>query len=383
MNQKQPDIPQGAAHGVRPATGATSEPTGVSTDAPRALIPHVGWFAHEPGDEVVRMVRQGCFEAEEQAFVWLYLRPGDWFFDCGAHIGLYSVLAARATGDRTLVFSIEASDETARLLERNLRDNHVTQARVFRSAIWNAPGTVRFLPEEASRSAFAHVAFGQEGSSGGIEVPAITIDQLLEISGSQEIALAKLDLEGAEPEALEGAASCLARGACAAWMIEFTEANLERRGWSTEQLASTLGRQGLGLFQYSSETREMVPFTLSGPVWYRNLLATRDVNRVNARLRSASAEHVEIAQDVLDRARACNRLKELEDLDQTRALATSNRQWALNVEALLEGEKARAREAERRAAEGERRAAEAERRAHELERRTLAGLIRRIRGDKQ
>ncbi len=375
MDQKQADIPQDAVHAVKPPAAGTSGTTCVSPDAPRAFVPHVGWLSHEPGDELVSLLRQGYFEAGEQAFAWLYLRPGDWVFDCGAHIGLYTVIASRATGGGAHVFAVEPNEETARLLELNLAQNGATDARVFQSAIWNAPGTVRFHREAPTRSAYARVSLDPAEVHAVAEVPAITVDRLVELSGAPEIALVKLDVEGVELEALEGAASSIARGACAVWMVEFTEANLRRRGLSTADLASAFARHRLALHEFSPESLALVPFTLEGPVWFKNLFATRDLDRVNARLRSAAPDHVEVAQDILGRARACSRFKELEELDVTRSLAVSHEQWAKNAEGLLAGERElaaalrhRIEAAERRAEDAERRAEDAERRLRRIER---------------
>jgi FkbM family methyltransferase len=333
----------------------------------RAFIPHVGWLAHADGDEVIRLLRQGYFEAEEQAFVWRYLLPGDWFFDCGAHVGLYSVSASRVTGGDVRVLAVEPDEEIAGLLEGNLARNGVSNARVIRGAVWKAPGTVRFQREPAARSAYSRVQPDAQ-APGTIEVPAVTVDQLVDLSGASQVALVKLDVEGAEPEALEGAASTIARHVCGAWMIEFTEENLARRGWSTARLEALVKAQGLTLCEISPETHELVPFSASGPVWFRNLFATPDPERVNARLRSASPERVEIARDILERARACSRFKELEELELAKSLAASHERWAKNVEALLASEKELVSQLTLGAEAAERRAEAAEQRLRRLDR---------------
>jgi FkbM family methyltransferase len=320
---------------------ASPEPQGGSAprspEQVRAFLPHVGWISHAPDDGLVTLLRQGYFEAEEQAFVWRYLRPGDWVLDCGAHVGLYSVLAARATGGDVHVVSVEPNERTAGLLELNLARSGARDARVVRSAIWKEPGSVRFFEEIAERSAWARVAV--DGSEGTIEVPATTVDRLVELSGAPGIALVKLDVEGVEPEALEGAAASLAGRACAVWMIEFTEENLRRRGSSTERLAAVVAAHGLSLHELSPDGEQLVPFRPEGPIWFKNLFATPDVDAVNARLASAPAENVEIARDVLARGRACRRFKELEELDTLRAVAASHEQWARSAEALLAKER--------------------------------------------
>ena len=122
---------------------ASSKRRATLKSAPVAYIPHVGWLRHQPGEELITLLRQGYFEAAEQAFYRLYLRPGDTFIDCGAHIGLYSVIAGQVTDGKARIIAIEASRETAEHLEFNLRHNGVANAEVIRAALWMAPGSLR------------------------------------------------------------------------------------------------------------------------------------------------------------------------------------------------------------------------------------------------
>ncbi|HET6413107.1 MAG TPA: FkbM family methyltransferase [Anaeromyxobacter sp.] len=310
------------------------DPSGLTSR--NAFIPHVGWLEHEQGDEVISLLRQGFFEAVEQAFVWLYLRPGDQFVDGGAHLGLYSVLAHRAGRGGVAVHSVEANPRTADLLERNLLRNGVS-GRVHRAAIWKEEGLVPFVQEAAGRSAYARVDFTE--GPWETAVKAITVDGLIERQEMTEVALLKLDVEGAEPEALEGAAGAISSRLVRVFLVEFAEPNLQRRGFSTAQLGTLISRLGLTLCDFSPEERKLVPCSTENPIWFRNLVAARDPEEVEARLRAAEERNLEVALDILARAAACDRLKELEDLDRYQRLASANEEWARNIEALLAREK--------------------------------------------
>jgi FkbM family methyltransferase len=306
----------------------------MSAPASQAYIPHVGWLRHEPGEEVVSLLRQGYFEASEQALFWLYLRPGDTFIDCGAHIGLYSITADRATGGAARIIALEPGAATSGHLEANLRANGVRNAEVVRAAVWSTPGNIRFIEESDGKAAYAHVAFA--GDDGGDSVPATTLDDVVRGAGVREIAIAKIDVEGAEPEVMQGAARAIARGALPLLMIEFTEHNLRRRGLSSAELFVQARDLGYTLTELSPDTLELVPFVPDGPIWFRNLFACRDLGAANARLRTASEANRAIARDILDRARACDRFKELEELDlhrQAAGEAPALRQWAEEADA--------------------------------------------------
>ena len=310
-------------------------------DLESAFVPHVGWLRHNRGDEVIALLRQGYFEAAEQAFFWLFLRPGDTFIDGGAHIGLYSVIAHRAMEAKGRIIAIEPSERTAAHLVANLEGNGVTEARVVRAALWDSSGSIGFVSEREGRAAYARVAFeGEEPQEDTVQT--VTLSEVISGSGWDEVALVKIDVEGAEPEALKGAKSAVAKGAAPLLMVEMTERNLQRRGLTTQKLVAQIEAMGYSLFEFVPETLQLKPYRVEGPIWFKNLFACTHPKRVNARLRAAASERKAIARDILGRAAACDRFKELEELDRLRQLADvseANRQWAERIEGLLSAER--------------------------------------------
>ena len=305
-----------------------------------AFVPFVGWLRHDPGDEVISLLRQGYFEASEQAFLWLYLRPGDTVIDGGAHIGLYSVLAHRAMEGKGRVIAVEPNEHTAEHLQANLEENGVEQARIVRAALWKTAGSVGFVDDEKEgRTAYARVALDGEAR---VKVRAVTLDKLIEESGSGEVAFVKIDVEGAEPEALAGLKDAASKRVAPLLMVEMAEHNLLRRGSTTRKLAAQIESMGYALYEFSTETLRLKRVRVEGPIWFQNLFACIDPKRVNERLRSAATDRITIARDILGRAAACSRFKELEELERLRhvgELAEANRQWAERTEGLLATER--------------------------------------------
>lgn len=305
-----------------------------------AFIQHVGWLRHDPGEEVVHLLRQGHFEAAEQAFFWLYLRPDDTFIDCGAHIGLYSVLASQATGGGGRIIAVEANAHTAQHLAFNLKSNGVTKATIIHAAIWDSLEEIRFLESEGGEAAYDHVAF--DNKNVGLAVSAITLNKLVEETGGTTVALVKIDIEGAEPEAIIGGKDAIAAGVLPVLMVEFTENNLRRRGLDTDQLYKQLEELGYTMCELHPERLQLEPFRPDGPIWYKNLFACRDLSQVNRRLVTASDANRKIALDILARAIACSPFKDLENLEKFKQLAEQSenfRQWAERTEELLQTER--------------------------------------------
>src|ERR1700687_5286726 len=68
-------------------------------------------------------VQQGIGEPQVQNALAEYLRPGMTFYDLGANIGFFSLMAARLVGPQGRVVSFEADPEVADRLRENLARN--------------------------------------------------------------------------------------------------------------------------------------------------------------------------------------------------------------------------------------------------------------------
>ncbi len=131
------------------------------------------------------------------------------FYDVGAHIGFFSLLAARLVGSEGKVFSFEAAPENANRLRENARRNGFEQITVVPTAVWKECRRIRF--QCASRSSSCntgHVVLTQATAPELIEVEAVTLDRFAQQYSVPQVI--KIDVEGAEVEVLQGAQKILA-----------------------------------------------------------------------------------------------------------------------------------------------------------------------------
>ena len=115
--------------------------------------------------------------------------------DLGANIGLASIDFAERLGIEQ-VFCVEASSDNFRLLEENLARN-LPQARAINAAAVGKPGA--YHVEEGVEPGEIRVLPG-EGS-----VEALTMGEILDRAGMDQVDLLKIDIEGAEAEIFERA----------------------------------------------------------------------------------------------------------------------------------------------------------------------------------
>ena len=148
---------------------------------------------------------RGEGEPEVQDALRDHLRPGMTFYDLGANIGFFSLLAARLVGERGRVVAFEADPEiVARLREHVLRNNF-GNVTVAEKAVWSKASRVFFERVDPAKSpdrGLGHVA--DAASANTIEIDAVNLDDFERVTGARPDFI-KCDIEGAEVEAFRGA----------------------------------------------------------------------------------------------------------------------------------------------------------------------------------
>lgn len=158
--------------------------------------------------------------AEPRLYVLEYFRhfiptPGSVVFDVGGELGFETAQFAELVGQSGKVFVFECMPEHVIRLQQLAEE--FSQVQVVSSACWNSETQLEFFigNTPGSNTAVAD-AKGQRGqdlanTSNMVVVPAKPLDKLWkELHGGKPVDFLKMDIEGAEYEALEGAAEMLA-----------------------------------------------------------------------------------------------------------------------------------------------------------------------------
>ena len=151
---------------------------------------------------------RGEAETAVQAILAERLRPGMVFYDLGANIGLFTLLAARLVGADGKVFSFEPDGETASRLCRNVTRNGFTNVTIVEAGVWSSSGKMRFAvadPSSPDRGVGKFVT-GEKGES-AIPTRCLALDDFIKDSPPPDAI--KCDVEGAEVEVLRGAEQLL------------------------------------------------------------------------------------------------------------------------------------------------------------------------------
>ncbi|MER2599899.1 MAG: FkbM family methyltransferase [Caldilineales bacterium] len=146
----------------------------------------------------------GSYEADKQRLFSRLIQPGMVIYDAGAHVGFYTLLAAHLTGPRGHVLAIEPSPRNQALLQRHIALNgYGDRVTLLAAALAEQSGTLRFAT--AGEQAYQ----GHLSAQGELTVQAVTLDELAASGETPPPHLIKMDVEGAELNALRGAADVL------------------------------------------------------------------------------------------------------------------------------------------------------------------------------
>ena len=142
------------------------------------------------------------------------LPPGtlDTVVDVGAHIGLFTVRAAKLA---RCVIAIEPVADNFQLLERNVAASHLQNVRCRKLCLSDADGTAEIVISGRNDGHSIHgnltpsplskhgEGAGSEAAAAGSEsVPAMTLESIFRSEGIERCDFLKLDCEGAEYAAL-------------------------------------------------------------------------------------------------------------------------------------------------------------------------------------
>lgn len=229
------------------------------------------------------------FEPETRHFFDAYLRPGDTFLDIGANIGLYTLAAARLVGRSGHVHAFEPCSQTFERLEDNVQLNGLRNVTCHQVALSFENAEAELTLANGGFDAWNSLGKPYMGETTGCEmVTTVTLDSVVREHGlTGRNCTLKIDVEGWENQVLAGAEQFLSGDEAPLLCIEFTEEAALLAGSSCCELYRTLERLGYRMFNVSSEPEEVQPFAFRETFPNVNLLATKDIGALRARLASS------------------------------------------------------------------------------------------------
>ena len=154
-------------------------------------------------------------EPVQRAFLGL-IEEGSRVLDLGCHLGTFSLPAAALGAE---VIAVDANPRQVELLREAARQNGFDQLDVVHGAISDSNEPVSFIEQSIHGPPRA-----RRRAQTTIDVPPVTVDELLDQRGWDSVDAIKIDIEGTEIGALNGMRRLFARGAGRSWCSSATAA---------------------------------------------------------------------------------------------------------------------------------------------------------------
>ena len=207
-----------------------------------------------PGDVIGRSLYvEGFFERQEVQFIKRELQPGMVFFDIGANMGFYSLIAAKRVGDSGKVHSFEPNPRMFEELKYNIDLNGFTNVKLNCLALADKTRVARLSRYERGKEVYCSLSnrsFPGANIIGYDDVQVETLYNYVKKIGINRIDLIKMDVEGAELMVLQGAQSLLESGIPRIIIFELAKINVTGFGYHCEEVLDLLRGFGYAIYQF-------------------------------------------------------------------------------------------------------------------------------------
>jgi FkbM family methyltransferase len=190
------------------------------------------------GRPVVGMVADVYEETTSRLFHRL-LKPEMMVVDIGAHVGYFTLIAAKQVGPAGKVLAFEPDADNHAALLKNIAMNDYQNITVAQKAVSEQEGSAQLhLTQTGSgRHSMFHHGLPERGS---VDIETTTLDATLKELGWPHVDLIKIDVEGAEVSVLSGMAQLLENQTDLKLVVEFMPELLHNAGVTPQQFFDKL-----------------------------------------------------------------------------------------------------------------------------------------------
>lgn len=146
------------------------------------------------------------YERENFDFLFQHCEEGHTILDIGAHIGLFSTIAAKKAGQSGKVYAFEPAPATIPVLHQTIRINGLRRNVVpVQQAMGAETGHITFyVSNDEADNSNSLVAYKEDRKLNGVKVEMNTIDNFVQERQIRRVNFLKIDVEGAEFDTLHG-----------------------------------------------------------------------------------------------------------------------------------------------------------------------------------
>lgn len=183
-------------------------------------------------DSLMLSIKNNKHELTEIELLKQIIKNGDTVLDLGANIGVYTLIFAKLVGKSGHVFAFEPDPTNFEILKKNILVNKHENVILENKAVSNKEGNLKLYLSTENNG--MHRIYPSKWCKESIDINSIKIDNYF--NKNQKIDFIKLDIEGAEYDALLGMESIIQNNENIVIFIEFVPTSLEEHGTNPEKV---------------------------------------------------------------------------------------------------------------------------------------------------
>ena len=175
------------------------------------------------------------YESYETSVLAGILKEGDVVVDAGANIGYYTFIFSKIVGVTGKVFAFEPNPESFKILEKNIKKNHLENVFLFNMALGDYNGAAKLYLNDYNKG--DNRLYSSDGKQSCVTIGCTTLDTA--IPTNERVDFIKMDTQGSEVLILKGAIRILGNSR-PKMALEYWPLGLKRAGTSAREFFELL-----------------------------------------------------------------------------------------------------------------------------------------------
>ncbi len=130
------------------------------------------------------------------------LKRGDFVVDAGAYTGDYTIFAAKKVGKKGKIIAFEPDEKNRKVLKRNLKKENIKNVIIIPFGLW---GENTYYNLSGFNGLHSSISENKKGK----QIKVVKLDYIIRRLNLKKLDFIKMDIEGAEIEAIKGSIKTL------------------------------------------------------------------------------------------------------------------------------------------------------------------------------
>lgn len=185
------------------------------------------------------LIRYGEYEPTLSYIFSTLIKKGMTILDIGGNIGYFSLMASRLVGPNGKVYVFEPDPTNFMYLRKNIEINDISNINLVKKCVSNKEGIIKLHHHPIYHSCHSIFKSSSKRSTKEIDVESIVLDKMFKNECSK-ISFIKMDIEGAELNALKGMANLLKKNKVKYLLTEYNSRILRSIGKNANDFIAEL-----------------------------------------------------------------------------------------------------------------------------------------------